>query len=199
MAKFGKFIAIEGLDGSGSSTQVNMLADYIFKKGLKAHITKEPTNNIIGGLIRGQLTNNWKTSQICFQLLFSADRAHHLETEIEPSLKKGNIVICDRYMYSTLAYGPVEGPDMEWLEQINSKFRRPDLTIILKVPPKVCIDRIKKTRHEIELFESEEKLTKVWQNYEKIEKKYKNIVIIDGNRPIEQIHKDIVNEVEKIL
>ncbi len=195
----GKFIALEGLDGSGSSTQVQLLSDWVFRKGLKAHITKEPTNNIIGGLIRGQLTNSWKTSQVCFQLLFSADRAHHLETEIEPSLKKGNIVISDRYLYSTLAYGPVEGPDMEWLEQINSKFRRPDLTIILKVPPKVCMERINKNRHEVELFESEDKLAKVWNNYEKIVKKYHDIVIVDGNRPVEKVHQDIAKEVEKML
>ncbi|MDP2749273.1 MAG: dTMP kinase [Nanoarchaeota archaeon] len=195
----GKFIAFEGLDGSGSSTQVNMLADYFSKKGIKAHATKEPTNNLIGGLIRGQLTNHWKSSQICFQLLFSADRAHHLETEIEPSLSKGNVVITDRYMYSTFAFGPVEGPDMEWLEQINSKFRKPDLTILLKVPPKECVKRIDASRHNIELFEKEDKLTKVWANYEKIAKKYPNIIIIDGNRQKEDIHKDIINEVEKII
>lgn len=197
--KKGKFIAFEGLDGSGSSTQVKLLADYLFKKGLKAHTTKEPTNNIIGGLIRGQLTHNWNTSQICFQLLFSADRAHHLETEIEPSLEKGNTVITDRYMYSTLAFGAVEGPAIEWLEQINSKFRKPDLTIILRVPPKACMERIKASRHEVELFESEEKLAKVWENYEELAKKEKNIVIINGNRSIEEVHEDVIKHVEEIL
>jgi len=84
----GKFIVIEGLDGSGSSTQVVRVANFLKERNKKIHITKEPTNNLIGGLIRGQLTGDWKSSSECLQLLFAADRAHHLEKELIPLLKK---------------------------------------------------------------------------------------------------------------
>lgn len=195
----GKFIVFEGLDGSGSSTQAKKLSSYLNSKGKKSFVTKEPTNNLIGGLIRGQLTHNWKTSQVCFQLLFSADRAHHLEIEIEPALKQSNIVISDRYYYSTFAFGPVDGPDMAWLEQINSKFRKPDLTILLKVSPEMCVERIKESRFDVEFFEKAEKLKEVWKNYEIVAKKYKDIVIIDGSRSVDEVHKDVVKAVEKVL
>src|SRR3989338_2983887 len=111
----GKFIVFEGLDGAGSSTQANRLADYLRLSGKKAIVTKEPTNNMIGGLIRGQLTSDWKTWPECLQLLFSADRAHHLEKEIIPLLKQGITVITDRYFFSTLAYGALEIKDMDLL------------------------------------------------------------------------------------
>ena len=87
------FIAIEGLDGSGSSTQVNFLVEKLVSQNHKSFITKEPTNNIIGGIIRGQLAGDWKTDTTCLQLLFAADRAHHLEKTILPILKKNQIII----------------------------------------------------------------------------------------------------------
>lgn len=194
-----KFIAFEGLDGSGSSTQIKLLADYLNKKGLKVHTTKEPTNNLIGGLVRGQLTKQWKSSQTCLQLLFSADRAHHLEIEIDPALKKGNIVLTDRYMLSTFAFGSIDGVSIEWLEEMNKYFRKPDLTILLKVPPAECIARINKSRQGQELFEEAKKLEKVWNNYELLAKRHKNIVIIDGTQSEEKVHKAIVKEVERVL
>ncbi len=194
-----KFIAFEGLDGSGNSTQIKLLSEYLSKKGLKIHSTKEPTNNLIGGLVRGQLTKQWKSSQTCLQLLFSADRAHHLEIEIEPALKKGNIVLTDRYMLSTFAFGTIDGLDMTWLEEMNKNFRKPDLTILLKVPPAECIARINKSRQGSELFEEVKKLEKVWNNYEILAKRHKNVVIIDGTLDPEKVHKLIVKEVEKIL
>lgn len=194
-----KFIAFEGLDGSGSSTQLAKLASYLRSKGMRVHVTKEPTDNIIGGLIRGQLTKHWKTSQVCLQLLFAADRAHHVEKEIEPALKKGNVVLTDRYLYSTFAFGSIDGTPMEWLEEINKYFRVPDLTILLKVPPEICVERIKESRYDIQLFEEKKKLEKVWQNYEKLAEKYNNIVIIDGNRPLKEVFNDVVKAVEKIL
>ncbi|MBC7074241.1 dTMP kinase, partial [Candidatus Parcubacteria bacterium] len=135
----GKFIVFDSLDGAGNSTQVKLLADYLNKIGKKTHITKEPTSGLIGGLIKSQLTHDWKSSQICLQLLFSADRAYHLEKEVVPLLKRGINVISDRYFFSTLAYGNLEIKDLEWLIKINEKFLMPDLTFFLKVSPKVCI------------------------------------------------------------
>jgi len=191
----GKLIVFDSIDGAGNSTQVKLLADFLNKKGKRTHITKEPTSSLIGGLIKSQLTHDWKSSAECLQLLFSADRSYHLEKEILPLLKKGINVISDRYFFSTMAYGNLEIKDLNWLIEINKKFLLPDLTFFLKVSPKICIERIKKERFEITLFEKEEVLEKVWKNYEKLAKKFRSIYIINGERPVE----DIANEIFKII
>jgi dTMP kinase len=195
----GKFIVFDSLDGAGNSTQVKILADYLNKIGKRTHITKEPTSYLIGGLIKSQLTNDWKSSPECLQLLFSADRAYHLEKEIIPLLKRGINVISDRYFFSTMAYGNLKINDLNWLIDINKKFILPDLTFFLKVSPKVCIERIKKERFEITLFEKEKILRKVWKNYEILSKRFKNIYIIDGERSIEEISNEVIKITEKKL
>jgi dTMP kinase len=187
----GKFIVFDSLDGAGNSTQVKLLADYLNKIGKKTQITKEPTSYLIGGLIKSQLSRDWKSSQVCLQLLFAADRAYHLEKEILPLLKKGINVISDRYFFSSLAYGNLEINDMNWLIEINRKFLLPDLTFFLKVSPKICIQRIKKDRFQITLFEKEKILKKVWENYEILAKKFKNVFVINGERSIEKIAQEI--------
>jgi dTMP kinase len=191
----GKFIVFEGLDGSGQTTQAHLLKEFLSQKGCKVHLTKEPTSNLIGGLIRGQLQNEWKSSQDCLQLLFAADRAHHLEKEIIPLLKKGVIVISDRYFFSTIAYGAIEIKDWKWLLDINKNFLLPDIIFLLKTPPKICIKRIKTTRFEITLFEKEKILAKVLKNYLKLAKEFKNVYIIDGTKTV----KEVAGEVQKVV
>jgi dTMP kinase len=195
----GKFIVFDSLDGAGNSTQAKLLADYLNQIGKKTQITKEPTSYLIGGLIKSQLIGDWKSSPECLQLLFCADRAYHLEKEVIPLLKRGVNVISDRYFFSTIAYGNLEIGDLNWLIEINKKFILPDLTFFLKVSPKVCIERIKKERFEITLFEREKILKKVWKNYEILAKKFKNVYIINGERKIEEISKEIREKVLKIL
>jgi len=90
-----------------------------------------------------------------------------------------------------MAYGNLEIKDLNWLIEINKKFLMPDITFFLKVSPKICIERIKKDRFEITLFEKEKILKKVWKNYEILAKKFKNIFVINGERPIEEISKEI--------
>jgi dTMP kinase len=195
----GKFIVFDSLDGAGNSTQVKLLADYLNKIGKRTYVTKEPTSSLIGGLIKSQLTHDWKSSAECLQLLFCADRAYHLEKEIIPLLKRGINVISDRYFFSTMAYGNLEINDLNWLIEINKKFILPDLTFFLKVSPRVCIERIKKDRFEITLFEKEKILRKVWKNYEILAKRFKNVYIIDGERSIEEISNEIIKITEKKL
>jgi len=204
----GKFIVFDGLDGSGQSTQAGKLVDFLntseekFKLGhVGAHLTKEPTSSLIGGLIRSQLTHEWKSSHECLQLLFSADRAHHLEKEIIPILERGVIVVCDRYFFSTIAYGSLDIKDKKWLFDLNRNFLFPDLTFFLKISPKVCIERIQKTRYGITLFEKEELLTKIWENFEKLAKQFKskNVYIINGERPVDKIFEEVKNLVHSKL
>jgi len=182
----GRFIVFEGLDGSGQSTQADLLA-----RSLKGHLTKEPTNNLIGGLIRGQLQGDWKTEPECLQLLFTADRAHHLEREIVPLLEKGKDVVCDRYMFSTIAFGSLGIDDWEWLKEINKRFILPDIVFYLKASPKVCIQRIAKNRSSFELFEKEKNLEKIEKGYERLAEDYDMFKVIDGEREIEDIAKEV--------
>ena len=192
----GKFIVFEGLDGSGSTTQASKLREWLKPR---AHLTKEPTNNIIGGLIRGQLTGDWKTRPECLQLLFTADRSHHLEREVIPLLKDGVTVITDRYFFSTIAFGATEIADKDWLLEINKPFLLPDLTFLIKVSPKVCLQRIKGDRFSVEFFEREEALIKVWQNYEELARKFDDVYIIDGEKPIEDIFEELKSLVHSKL
>ena len=191
MAEKGMFVVLEGLDGSGSSTQVALLKKALGSSGHKVHITKEPTNNIIGGLIRGQLTKDWKTGPECLQLLFAADRAHHLEREIMPAMNDGNIVVSDRYFFSTMAFGGID-IDIGWLKKINERFVVPDLTFFIKVPAKECVRRISASRFELELFEEEKKLFRVWENYEKLSQEFDNVHVIDGMQSVDEVHKEII-------
>lgn len=196
----GKFIVFDGLDGSGQSTQASKIVSYLNESRQKhkfghsgAHLTKEPTSSLIGGLIRSQLAGDWHSSQLCLQLLFAADRAYHLEKEIIPLLEKGVIVVCDRYFFSSLAYGAVDNGAIDWLLKINENFLLPDLTFFIKVSPKICITRIAKERFGSTLFEKEDILAKVAQNYEKLAKMFKNIYLINGERPVAKITKEIID------
>ncbi len=194
----GVFIVVEGLDGSGSSTQCELLKNYLTVKGMKVIVTKEPTNNLIGGLIRGVLTKDWNINPEGLQLLFSADRAHHVEKDIIPALERGTTVICDRYLFSTIAFGSLDC-DLEWLRTLNKFFPSPDLVFILEVDPQECVHRIAKGRDTFELFEEEKKLHAIQENYRRLSQHYPEIMFIDGNREKEAILIDIVRRVEEYL
>ncbi len=191
--KKGKFIVFEGLDGSGQSTQAERLGSFLKKKKIKTHITKEPTNNLIGGLIRGRLQGDWKSTPECLQLLFAADRAHHLEKEVTSFLEKGINVICDRYFFSSIAFGSLEIKDWNWLKEINKMFVVPDVVFYLKVSPDVCIKRISDTRFSFELFEKEEKLKAIEKSYNRLAKEYDFFRIIDGEKKIEEVSEEIIS------
>ncbi|MBE0516539.1 MAG: dTMP kinase [Methanophagales archaeon] len=186
----GILIVIEGLDGAGLSTQAALLAEYLRGKNKKVLLTKEPTSLPIGKLIKSILTRNHEVSLLALQLLFAADRAEHLEKEIEPALRTNTIVISDRYILSSLAFGSVDN-DVEFLKQINARFRRPDLTVIIDTPPKVCLERIKKNRDNIELFEEEQRLEKVRKQFLALKNYFDNTVIRAGDREKEKVSQDI--------
>ena len=194
----GLFIVFEGLDGSGLSTQANLLRNYLADKGRVVILTKEQTDGSIGGLIKSSLRDEWKTSPLALQLLFAADRAHHLASEIEPALNEDKIIICDRYVLSSLAFGSLN-LDLEFMKAMNSKFREPDLTFIIDTEPKECLERIKKSRFHLELFEDEKKFTEIRKNFLLIKDMYANMYIIDGNRKIEEVFDDIKKIVNKVL
>ncbi len=190
----GKMIVFEGLDGSGITTQATLLRNYMLQKGTNVILTKEPTDGLIGGIIKACLRKEWKTSPETLQFLFAADRSHHL-AEIETALKAGKTVICDRYILSTLAYGTLD-IDPKFLQQLNSKFRRPNITIIIDTHPKVCLERMKKSRPHLELFEEETKLNAIRNNYLSLKNFFTNTHVIDGNRAPDEVMKDVKKIVE---
>ena len=187
-----KFIVFEGLDGSGQSTQAQLLKDYLEEnKKVPVVLTKEPTDEPpIGSLIRQILKKKISVSPAAFQLLFCADRSEHLEKIIKPALEENKYVISDRYFYSTIAYGSL-GLDTNWLIEVNKPFLSPDVIFLLKVRPQVCMERIDKNRDKREFFEENEKLQKVWQTYEILSQKFSNIKIIDGEKSIKEVFEEV--------
>ncbi len=186
----GRFIVFEGLDGSGITTQATLLRNSLIAKDREVVLTKEPTDGLIGGLIKSSLRHEWKTNPLTLQTLFAADRAHHLVTEIEPALKKNKIVICDRYIMSSLAFGSLN-VSMEIIKQLNAHFLKPHMTVVIDTHPKICMERMKKGRHHVEMFEEEHKLTQIRQNLIALKKYFPETYFIDGNRRPEEVHDDV--------
>ncbi|MBI2626149.1 MAG: dTMP kinase [Candidatus Nealsonbacteria bacterium] len=188
----GKFIVFEGLDGSGQSTQTNLLGDFLVGKGYEVILTKEPTKDSEAGQkIRQVLDKNTQVSPMYLQELFAQDRGEHLDNLIIPALKEGKMIVSDRYFFSSFAYGASSGVEAEELIKLNSEFLMPDLTIILKVRPEVCMERIGKRGGSQTLFEEAEKLKKVWQTYETLPRRFENAYIIDGEKSIEKVHENV--------
>lgn len=192
------FIVFEGLDGSGQSTQAALLKEYLEKKRRRVLLTKEPSQNILGSLAKDTLRGKFHMPLLALEFLFVADRVLHLEEEVEPALKKGLDVISDRYFFSTIAFGGLE-IDKDFLKSINSQFRLPDVAFFLDVPPDVCLERLKKSRDKLELFEEKQKMERVRKNFLSLVKQYKNFFVIDGNQPKEEVFEEIKKIVDKKL
>jgi len=188
----GKFIVVEGLDGSGQTSKATLLKSFFIGKGYQIVSTKEPTQDSEAGKkIKEILEKKIETNPLELQKLFAEDRKEHLENTIIPALKQGKIVVSDRYFLSTFAYGTAHGADLNKLIEMNNNFLLPDLIFLLKVDPKVCIERIEKRGDPKTLFEKEEKLAKVWEIYKILPNKIDNIYMIDGEGPIEEVFERI--------
>ena len=195
----GKFIVFEGPDGSGQTTQSSLLEKYIFGLGKKVVLTKEPTLDSKAGLeVKDILNHEKESTPEDLQKLFAEDRKEHLEKLIIPALKEGSAVISDRYFFSTFAFGSL-GADLEWLISINEDFILPDITFVLTVKPETSIERIASRGIKSTLFEKLESLKKVMENYKNLANRFENMVFIDGDRPIEEIHKEIAERALSIL
>ncbi|MEK9134870.1 MAG: dTMP kinase [Patescibacteria group bacterium] len=190
----GKFIVFEGPDGSGQSTQAALLKDFLIKQEYNVILTKEPTRDSEAGKqIRQILDTKITMESQKIQELFAQDRKEHLENLIIPALKESKIVISDRYFFSTFAFGVSDGLDLEKLISLNNNFLYPDIVFELKVNPEICIQRIEKRGEGIKLFEKIDKLTKVWQVYETLSKRFENVYIIDGEKTIEEVFSQVKN------
>ena len=143
----GKFIAFEGCEGAGKSTQMRLLSEYLQKKGIKHIVTREPGGSEISEAIRKVILNG-KFSQMsdeCEALLYAAARMQHLSDTVQPALERGKLVLCDRYVFSSYAYqGFGRGLDIKFLKNINEyavQHFMPDVTLFLNIPPRLAFER----------------------------------------------------------
>lgn len=201
------FIALEGIDGSGKSTQTKLLTEQLTALGHKVYSTFEPTNNQIGKLIRDILRGNTKADHRVIAGLFVADRLDHLLNEeygIVKKLEEGYTVIMDRYLFSSYAY---QGAHMniDWVIQANAmsaQILRPDVNIFIDVSPEVSMHRVHTNRENVELFETLDSLKLVRSKYMEAFEKQKDVehvFSVDGNRTPELIAQDIWQKVQTML
>lgn len=176
----GLLIAVEGIDAAGSSTLVRNLAQAMLGRGLATVATKEPTDNLIGGLIRGALTKEWGPSLRTVQQLFVADRSHHLDRVIIPNLRKGTHVVTDRYIWSTLAFGQV-GLERSELLAMNAAYPEADVTLLIDIEVDTTQQRLDRRDH-IELFERRRTQEQVRENYLTLAHGDAGATVLDGRR-----------------
>lgn len=187
-----KFIVFEGLDGSGQSTQADFLKKFLLKKGIKVVLTKEPTRNSKAGKkIEKILGEEIRAEPKELQKLFAEDRKWHLENVIKPALKANKWVISDRYFFSSFAYGAAEGLNLNWLIKINKGFLYPDLVFLLNVDPRICLKRIEKRGIKKTLFEKKEKLEKIFKIYKTFPNRFRNFVVINGEKTKREVFRDV--------
>jgi len=166
MAKPGRFVVLEGIDGSGTTTQVARLTERLRSMGVLVRATREPSDGPVGVLVRQVLTGRvvvpggrapgWAT----MALLFAGDRMDHVESEIEPFLAEGGVVVSDRYdaslAYQSISSGAEARDAVEWIRSLNRYVRRPDLTVVLDLPPDVAAHRRSQRGDAAQLYDQNE-------------------------------------------
>lgn len=201
------FIAFEGIDGSGKSSQIQFLADRITRQGKKVYPTCEPTDGRIGKMIRDIFQNKEEGDHHTIAGLFVADRLHHLlnkKNGILQQLETGHTVLTDRYVFSSYAYQGAH-VDLEWVIAANAESQRilqPDLHVFLDISVDTAMDRLTKNREHMELFETRENLIKVQKIYYQILDRFKeeqNILIVNGEQSMETIAKQVWEAVKVLF
>jgi dTMP kinase len=214
----GLFIVLEGVDGAGTTTHTRQLVASLASRGLPVHATREPSDGPIGVMIRQILTGRlvvpglhgarpptWKT----MALLFAADRADHVESEIEPNLRDGVTVVSDRYYHSSIAYQTATAPGSEgaegraavssWVREINKHARRPDLTIVLDITPELAARRRAERGKGQEIYDDSELQRELTAFYQGIDAFFpdERIVHVDSSRSREEVAADVLAHVRR--
>jgi len=200
--KKGLLIAVEGIDGAGKSTQVQMLKNGLYQQGVDVVTFKEPTNGIFGKRIR-ELAEHGRSNITATEesQLFLQDRIEDVRQNIMPALEKVSVVIMDRYYFSNIAYQGARGLDMNYIKSENEKIApTPELLLIIDIPPAIGISRIRDLRGDTpNAFEGETYLAKVRQIFTDLSEDLPYAHLIDGNKPIKSVHETIMKIVlEKI-
>lgn len=197
------FIVLEGLDGSGTTTQLELLEECLASLSIPFFSTFEPTKRKTGRLIRQILKGEEKAHPDTVAFLFAADRNEHLydpDDGIISHLSRGELVICDRYLFSSLAYQSVTA-DFDFIWSLNLHFPLPSYLFFLDAPVHICMQRLS-GREDKEIFEHSEFQENVLKGYRKTLKRFKNnpfhIHTIDGILPREKVFLKIWEKIESL-
>jgi dTMP kinase len=212
----GVFVVIEGIDGSGSTTVVGELAAHFRARGGAVHATCEPSGGPFGVTIRQILSHSYPVQGraapsfgwATMALLFAADRLDHLEAEILPHLRAGDLVLSDRYDLSSLAYQSATalpdasgkaGDPVAWIRELNRQARRPDLTLVLDVDADVAAERRKSRGGKAELYEKldlQRRLADLYADAERLVPGDR-VVHVDANQPLPVVIARSIEAIER--
>lgn len=199
------FITFEGIDGSGKSTQIQLLKEYFHYKGLSCYVFREPGGTVISEEIRKILLEGGdEMNPVTELLLFSSARSQLISQEVLPLIRKGEIVMLDRFYDSTVAYQgygrqSVSLQDIHQLNTIASHHTVPDVTFYLKLPPNVAADRTETQEKDRMERAGESFFKRVAEGFDNLSKQEERFKTIDAHKPVEQIHQQIVNLIESML
>jgi dTMP kinase len=194
----GLLIVFEGTDGTGKSTQLQLLENYLKKRGYPVISTREPTEGVYGQKIRKLYVNRSEYTHEEELELFLADRREHVDELLRPSLLAGIIVLCDRYFLSTAAYQGAIGFDPEQILQRNNFAPDPDIALLFQVSPETGVERITSGRGDtLNDFEQRESLEKVAAIFGSIKRPF--IRKIDATGTIEEVHRLVIAQVTPLL
>lgn len=195
MSGKGVFICVEGLDGSGKTTQAQILAERL-NKSHRAVYTAEPSHGKTGTFIRECcLYEKQRLPTAVEALLFAADRIEHIENEIKPALAEGKLVICDRYVYSSMAYQGSAGLDLDWIRKINSYALKPDFAIFIDVPPERVLERLRRRKSVMETLEIQRRVREIYLDLVKSGE----LLLVDGDKTREEVANTLFSKVQNLL
>jgi len=204
------FIVLEGIDGSGTTTQLDLLAQHLRGRGRQALATREPSEGPVGRLLREALLGQHRDPRgqpidgRAMALLFAADRRDHLAREIEPALWAGTDVVSDRYLLSSLAYQAVEA-DRVWVQTLAEGVRVPDLTLLLDLPTEVAAERRRRAGRVDERYDADATLTRVAENYRRLVAvsppgmELGPVTLLDATGTVASVARAIAAEVDRVL
>lgn len=194
----GLLIVFEGTDGTGKSTQLQLLSSHLKKEGYPVITTREPTDGRYGRKIRALYTNRGSCSSEEELKLFLADRREHVIQVITPALNEGKIVLCDRYFLSTAAYQGAIGFDPENILEQNSFAPPPDIALLFQTSLATGLSRITSGRGDtLNDFEQQENLQKVAAIFAAIDRPY--IRRIDAEGSVEEVHRRVLRHITPLL
>jgi dTMP kinase len=202
----GRFIVLEGLDGSGISTQARRLAARLDRLGVPYYSTREPTDGPVGSMVRLALTGRLQVDPTTLALMFAADRSDHVHGVVRPRLDRGIHVVSERHVLSSLAYQGGQLGDPDWVRAINRESMRavtPDLTVFLDLAPEAALGRIDANRPGRELFESQDRLAATRAAFHRaidvLRAEGARIEIVEAAASIDQVEARIAELVAPLL
>jgi dTMP kinase len=194
----GVIIALEGIDGAGTTTQSARLATWLRGRGRDVLQTREPSRGAVGTVIREALRAEGPGIDAhALALLFAADRLDHVAREVTPALARGEIVISDRYVLSSLAYQGIECPE-DWVAALNRFAPAPDLTLLLDLDAEVGLARVRHRGDPAERYDRLDVLRRVAARYRDLAHEA-GAVVLDGARDVDTVEAAVRREVERVV